>query len=241
MFTDHEIMSTPLSGWEVSSAPHDNAFILPRYRVVLFQDSSQAEGEQGYLFHHVPALGSDTTYQEQHTFSPWQELDDEKDCSTCNNVTLDNGSLSPCGSLFVTLASFGHLAGHVVLEHWQLDYGRKLCTPHMVHRVHLHPRCKGLPGIISNGPEDDFDDWRCVNLHVAWHPFFEGRLVYAVAVGEGDGMVHVVDGRNHAILKTINTYQPEMAAPVRIQWTPDGSRLAVHTAEHLHIMRYGAS
>lgn len=77
---------------------------------------------------------------------------------------------------------------------------------------------------------------------MAWHPLLDGRLVYAVAVEEGDGLVYVVDGRKHAILKTINAFQPGTTAPVSgIQWSPDGLRLAVWTAEHLHIVQFAAA
>lgn len=95
------IMSTGLVGRQAFSAPQVRAFILPLYRMVLFQGSCKSDDDEGYVLHHIPAVGSNGKYGEPHSHT--RAALDPRWCSACNSMALDNGLLSADGSLFVTL------------------------------------------------------------------------------------------------------------------------------------------
>ena len=199
-------------------APHDETFLLPKYRTVVFQGSCNADDGGGYVLHHVPAICRDGKYSLQHPFTHIDEDDmeetpvDYQNCNLCNSLTLDNGSLSPDGSLFVTLGSASTAVHHVLLEHWQIDYKRKLCNPPVIHSLDLGAKSYGL----ACSPCYDYDggNMDVLHLHVAWHPFCGNRLLYAVAVEEWSRTVHIIDARNHATLKAVDVAAHGAAGPV---------------------------
>lgn len=238
------ILSTYETGRHGFTATHDNAFILPGYRTV-FQESCNPDNGGGYILHHVPAIRRDGRYRQQHPFTHIDENDmeeapvDYQNCSLWNSLTLDDGSLSPDGNLFVTLSSAGNALHHVLLEHWQMDHKRRTCQPQVVHSLDLGFSSYGLScGSICRDDDDDDDDMD--TLHVAWHPLCGDRLLYAMAVVEWTGMVHIIDGRNHVTLKAIDISAHGAAGAVcQLQWSFDGMRLGVCTSELIHVVALG--
>ena len=237
------IVGTHVVGQQVFPAPHVTAFVLPRYRMLLFQSSCDVADGEGYIVFHVPGVGKDSKHVEHHSYAlPLQKhFFDRKHCTVCNSLPLDGGSLSPCGTLYVTLGSAGPEASHVMLEHWQMDYDRKLCRPQVVRRVELGCGARELPGNTGHSLEEEAE---AVHLHVAWHPLFAEQLIYAIAVEECMGMVHIVDGCTLAILAMLEF------VGVGLNWTdgpvsqivrsPDGSKLAVRTGCGVHIVAFGS-
>ena len=242
------VMHMRLAGRRAFFAPHDAVLIVPRCRIVLFLDSWHEEDGQAYVLHHVPAGVTDTQHLEHHAYAPpprdSYDIDvypPSRSCMACGNMTLEGGSFSPCGSLFVTLVSAQPEARLVGLEHWQLDHGKKLSTPHLVHEIALGSDCGAWQGDFETLLETN-EDIKPLHLLVAWHPFCARKLVYAVAIGEGMRMVHIVDGCTHAVLQAIDVGAQGLTDPVsQLEWSPDGFRLAVRTRGHVHVLAFGSA
>lgn len=249
------VMKTRLVGKQALPAPQHAAFILPQFRMVLFQGRSNDDHGGRMVFHHVAAVCANGKHAEQHLYaSDAEDMEylHRAGCAICNSLTLDNGSFSADGHLFVTLGSAGRRARQVMLEHWQMDYERRLCNPHAVIRLDLSPGSSGL----LRTPNVDFDNDEVdpLQLHVAWHPLFRDRQLYVAAVEQSlcpgmmrrihrtehrTSMVHIIDGSGQAELKAIDLSEHGAIGPVsQLRWSPDGTMLAVRTLEHVHTVEF---
>ncbi len=67
------------------------------------------------------------------------------------------------------------------------------------------------------------------HLLVEWHPCSAGKLLYAVAVRDGPGLVHFNNGRTHALVHSVDLAKhSSFTGPIScLKWSPDGRRLAV--------------
>ena len=186
------ITRTRLTGQQAFPAPHDTTFILPRYRMVLFVDRINTDDGKSDILYHIPAACAGMKFVEQHRHAspptqPWTDdisTDDSpvdgKSCTICSSWTLDGGSLSPCGALFVALGSVGLDAQHVVLEHWLIDHEKSCCSPRIVQEVKL---AMNHLGVSSSFERDSPSLKEELHSHVAWYPLFVGRLLYSRCQG----------------------------------------------------------
>ena len=245
------IFATPLSGSKIYPISGGTAFILPYYRIMLFQHvssdsqfpsqlhvpaASKDPQVGGYVPHHAhvrPGMGTggSTDYSIRE-----QEEDaiaglDEKSCTVCKSLTLDGGSCSPCGSLFVTLGAAGR---QVVLEHWHLDFQSSSCYPHLVCSMPMSGPAKSLPRHWPEGSDP-------VHLLVEWHPSSGDRLLHAVAVQEGSGLIYLVNGGLHTVMQIVDLAEDAgFTGPIsRLQWSPDGRALAVLAQNSVYIIAAG--
>ena len=243
------VFATPLTGSSVLPVPGTTAFILPYYRMMLFWDVSSHSRFAFQL--HVPAVSKDTQvgkYMPLHAhvrpgmggstdYSTCQQEEDEiagldeKSCTICKSLTLDGGSCSPCGSLFVTLGAAGMQVG---LEHWHLDFQSSSCHPHLVCIMPMSGPAKSLP---RHWPEESDQ----VHLLVEWHPSSGDRLLHAVAVQEGSGLIYLVNGRLHTVMQIVDLAEDAgFTGPIsRLQWSPDGRALAALSQNVVYIIAAG--
>ncbi len=211
----------------VYSSHKHTVFILPYFRTVLFGDIQS--GSESFVTCHVPAAAkalADDKFLPRHAHVSKGSGKYIQSCATCDSLTLDAGSISPCGSLFVTLGSAGQ---QIVLEHWHLDIQRSSCDPHLVCTMSIGRSATSLPSARSDP------------LHplVEWHPLSAGRLLYAIAVKEGPGLIHVVHGRLHTVLHTVHLADHGISAVhiTRLKWSPDGRKLVVLAKGSVYIFQ----
>ncbi len=212
------VYTTSLIAGNAYSCPKHNAFVLPWYRIVLFQDQLCSNESTSFSSIHVPAAAKDSEDVRclpQHPHGSIHKFD--LACATCASLTLDGGSVSPCGTLFVALGSAGK---SVVLEHWYLDHQDSLCIPHMLFTMPFGCSAGSLSHLEGSDP---------LHLLVEWHPCSAGKLLYAVAARDGPGLVHVVHGRMHALVHSVDLAKhSSFTGPIScLKWSPDGRRLAV--------------
>ncbi len=222
--TGEIVYTTSLIAETAYSCPNHSTFVLPFFRIILFQNELCSNESTSFSSIHVPAAAKDSCdagFLPQHPHVSYGSTsEDDPACATCAGHTLDGGSVSPCGTLFVALGSG---ARGLVLEHWHLDHHNRSCVPHIICTMPLGPFASGLSFY------DDPEESDPLHLLVEWHPCSAGKLLYAVAVRDGPGLIHFVHGRKHALVHSMDLADHgSFTGPIScLKWSPDGRRLAV--------------
>ena len=252
------MLLSSITGCSAYSSPGHTAFILPLPRTILFLSTQDSNDNASFKSFHVPAAAKhdrDGRYLPPHAYAgpgtsrvgaaesrngegARMSEDEEnmavwspKSCRICDSRTLDAGSVSPCGRLFVTL---GSAEGQAALEHWQLDFQSSSCHPHLVCMVPLGPLATSLP-------EPCDEKANPVHLLVDWHPSSGNRLLHAVAVQEGPGLIYIVHDCQHTVQHSVNLADHgSFTGPIScLRWSPDGRALAVLAQTSVYIIAAG--
>ena len=98
-----------------------------------------------------------------------------------------------------------------------------------------------MSGPAKNFPRHRPERSDPVHLLVEWHPSSGDRLLHAVAVQEGSGLIYIVNGRLHTVIQFVDLAEDgSFTGPIlRLQWSPDGRALAVLAETSVYIIAAG--
>lgn len=196
------------------------------------------EGEYNFVSGHRGGMGLESAFGMSYGSGMGFFGDDEEDQDSdafhsmlfgqSHKITLDCGSISPCGSLMVALST---TEAKTQVEHWPLQVNKSAgCTtgPEVVHRLTL--------------PSQKYDT---SGFAVAWHPIMRRELMYALAVGID--AFFIISGRTHKVIFALpmdgqcppNRVMQAGEHDQSMHWSPDGNKLAVTTSKSMVIMQAG--
>lgn len=210
-----------------------NICIFPGQRNILHLNETRLQ--------YMPAARSPSTHEAQGPDEFGDEngmgIPDSSDEDCCSDymagdppsrTTVDGGLISPCGSLKVAVSTTD-IEGQI--EHWPLDSADE-------SRADGGPKC--VPGL----PLPSFANvYMRSSIAVPWHPTLQSELVYALAAGQGT--IYLIDGRMHWVRHAWTfcnafpiRYSPLSAQKAQtMEWSPDGTRLAVKGSEAIFIVQ----